>query len=114
MIEQVLNLFVYIEGDVVEEVGVSVHDVDGNDQEKIALLQGLVEPDSKTATRYRLVSPIQRFRLEVLMRLRQHGALFEDIFRRYGENSLFVLTPLLNGEPIFRRANDPQEDVCRR
>ena len=49
MTEKTFNLFIFVENDIIHELGVVVHDQEGTDQEKLTFLQSQVVTDFKKA-----------------------------------------------------------------
>jgi hypothetical protein len=100
--ERIFNLFVYVDGDTITELGAVVHEVDGTDLEKCAFLKSAVDSDHKIAHRLPLVTPVARHEFETMIRLKTQHELFEDVFRRFGHDILRCITPIVDGKPTFR------------
>ena len=45
MKEKIFNLFIYTNGDVIDQLGVVVHEMEGSDEEKLAFLKSAVDND---------------------------------------------------------------------
>ncbi|MGZ5052811.1 MAG: hypothetical protein ACXWF8_10675 [Methylobacter sp.] len=109
MIENIFNLFIYTDGDTIEQLGVVVHDVKGNDKEKIAFLRDAVNSDHKLANRFAVKSCLYGasdgvFKYSTYVALTRAGRNFEvfkEIFSAYGasEFPLCCVTPIVNGKP---------------
>lgn len=113
MEETVFNLFVYVEGDYVTELGVVRHRIEGTDDQKLALLQAHVLSDSRAALRLaipprHLISytdgeppSLQYATFRNMMLVGQHLDLFEDAFEGMAasESPLVCVTPVVDGEP---------------
>jgi hypothetical protein len=52
--EKIVNLFLFITGDTITEIGATWHDQDGNDDEKMKFLQRNVETDWRKSKRHPL------------------------------------------------------------
>jgi hypothetical protein len=52
MSERVVNLFLYVEGELIESLGATAHDFNGNDEQANAFLQSRVAADAPCAIRY--------------------------------------------------------------
>src|SRR5450432_2398475 len=52
MVEKGFNLFAFVSQDYVKELGFVVHDVEGSDDEKLALLKNTVSQDANLAKRH--------------------------------------------------------------
>ena len=103
MKEPAYNLFVYIDGLAIKELGVAVHHLHGTDQEKLLALRQLVDVDCRTAARYETKAPGTREHYEALSRLGLELGVFEEIFQHLNapKNPLVVITPVVNEEPHF-------------
>ena len=49
--EDIYNLFVFMEGNTVTNLGVTVHELGGTDDQKVAFLQSRVDQDHASAKR---------------------------------------------------------------
>lgn len=115
MKEPICNLFLFVNDDVIREIGVVWHNRDGNDAQKIKFLQEQVKADSEKATRHFLPSTCKM----VLADKTVHGAisypsfvmlqrqgtvmvlLEQTIFTHYKftpKDPLMVMTCVVNGE----------------
>lgn len=103
MIEQCYNLFVYCDTSEIKELGVTVHELKGPDQENLLTLRNLVDADFLVATRYKLKRPMSWQYYEGLVRLGGELKIFEDIFVLLDapKQPLVVITPILNEKPHF-------------
>jgi hypothetical protein len=97
------NLFVYSDTSMIEELGVSVHDLDGTDLEKVTTLKNLVASDCRTAARYKMKRPMTSKYYEGISRLGRELELFEEIFQdiNAAKQPLVVITPVINEKPFF-------------
>lgn len=128
MREKVANVFLYVAGRVVREVGLVWHDAGGTDAEKIQLLQEKVWGDWKVARRhplpadYIMVLPDGR---------REPGALSYDGYRTLCQEGrqmdvlepflalydfaprdpVLVVTPVVDGRPRIEGFTDMQGNV---
>lgn len=105
--ETIYNLFVYLDGGVVGELGAAAHQVEGTDEEKIAFLQSAVDFDHAAARRARLVRPVYRREFDALMRLGAARTLFNAL--PLGE-ALCLITPVVDGVPTFAKPDDPPDE----
>lgn len=101
MKENTYNLFLYVEKTHVEELGVTVHELDGTDAEKLAVLQSRVNQDYKSAKRYRLATPLAWSEYEGRVRLGRQLAVFEGVFQdcQAPAEPLCAITPIVDGMP---------------
>jgi hypothetical protein len=112
--EKTFNLFLFVDGDVVIQLGVCCHEQEGSDSHKLSFLQARVKADLAAATRfplpdrYQLIRPggskTTGLRYESYMQLSQlgrHIELFEEIFSHFGAsaNPLMCITPVVDGTP---------------
>jgi len=99
--EPVYNLFLYVEGGFIKELGVSVHQMSGTDQEKLSKLQSLVDQDYGFATRFPQPKPLEWREYEGMARLGRQHEIFEEAFRACGApaHPLVVVTPIVDGSP---------------
>jgi hypothetical protein len=103
MKELIFNIFLYIDNNIINKIGVVCHNIEGTDDEKISFLKQNVVFDYKHANRYSLPN---NFKLEIngkvynalnYDRYREmayngtSGVLFEEIYRKYNAS----LTPLV-------------------
>lgn len=115
MLESVFNLFLFVSKNLVNEIGVVSHQVDGTDQDKLDFLQSQVDEDFKNAKRfyipYRLsqfddkgcLIPFQTERYQAMMRLGTQLELFEEIFQVFNASNspLVVITWIVDGEVVI-------------
>jgi hypothetical protein len=114
MSELVANLFLYLEDNVIKKLGAVAHNLDGDENQKIAFLQNQVVTDASQAIRYPLpvdfikswlgVDATNGMSLELYSYLGRTGNalhLFEDIFRaiRAPAKPLVCITPIIDGKP---------------
>jgi hypothetical protein len=101
MRETAYNLFLYVKGGVVRQLGIAAHALEGTDQEKVAALQVLVDTDYKTAKRMDAREGFEYRQYEGLMRLGRQLEVFEPLFREYNApiNPLVVTTPIVDEHP---------------
>jgi hypothetical protein len=96
-LELIYNLFVYVEGDSVAELGVAVHEARGTDKEKAAILKSLVDSDHPTAGRLKLVTPIERREFDFMMRIGTQIELFENLFQ--GKEAFWMIAAIVTALP---------------
>ena len=118
MRERVFNLFLFIRGDLIEEVGVVVHESNGDDGEKLRALQVAVATDCDRARRcpvpdrFRVVERRDGVERQIpgrlsyagyqqLTALGRHLELFESLFEDVNAppDPLTCITPIVDGEP---------------
>ena len=101
MKEPIFNLFIYVDTPMIKELGVSVHYLEGTDQENIATLQKLVAVDCKTATHYKTKCPYTWQYYQGLLRIGRELDIFEEIFRCLNapESPLVLITPIVDEQP---------------
>jgi hypothetical protein len=101
MRENVYNLFLYVERDVVVELGVVAHGMEGTDEEKTTLSRSHVPSDFVQAQRFQLRRAVEWREYQGMMRLGRHLELFEPALASVGaqEHPLVVVTPIVNGAP---------------
>jgi hypothetical protein len=101
--ELVYNLFVYATNNEIKALGVATHRIGGNDDEKIAHLQGAIGDDFQVATQYLLSKPLPWQQFELLMRLGRALELFESVLTEIHaqREPLVVITPVVDGAPRF-------------
>jgi hypothetical protein len=106
--EPIYNLFLIGDESHITHVGVQVHEADGNDADKIAVLRNSVNEDLVSAQRFPLKTP----RLWDEHRKSERGnrelELFEQVLTHVNASAtpLTVITPIVNGSPrieAFRR-----------
>jgi hypothetical protein len=101
MIEHGYNLFVFGDASEVKELGVSVHELNGTDQEKLLKMKNLVDTDFPASTRYKLKGHISWQYYEGLIRLGRELEIFEELFVLLDapKQPLVVITPIVNEKP---------------
>ena len=100
-IEEIYNLFVFIERDSIKTLGVTVHELDGTDDQKVAFLRSCVDGDHRSAKRYALKHSLSVDQYEATLRLGRHLEIFEDIFKERNAPVRFlcVVTTIEDGIP---------------
>ena len=116
MIERIFNLFIYTNGDVIEQLGVVVHEMEGSDEEKLAFLRKAVDYDYKVAEKAVVKfcsygTSNGEFKYSSYLAMARAGRsldVFEKIFSIYGANEapLSCITPIVNGEPEIDIVSD--------
>jgi hypothetical protein len=110
MKENIFNLFYFTDGKYIDELGVVVHAVAGNDSGKQLFLQNAVANDFKKSKRFSpplsLCNTNNSDHFTVgcytaLMRQGRTFEIFERIFEEYGatNNPICCITPIINGKP---------------
>jgi hypothetical protein len=101
MRETAYNLFLYVEGSLVKQLGIAAHMLEGTDQEKVGALQVLVDKDYKTAKRMNAKEGFEYRQYQGLMRLGRQLEVFEPLFRECNApiNPLVVITPIVDEHP---------------
>lgn len=117
MQEKIFNLFIFIENDIIYELGVVVHEKQGTDKEKTAFLKSRVTDDYQKAIRFPIpkrytlkdlsinqtIAAItyENFRMLTHMNLALH--VFEDIFESFHapQSPLVCVTPIIEGQIKF-------------
>jgi hypothetical protein len=99
--EPTYNLFLYVEHEVIQELGVIIHHLEGTEEEKLSALQAFVDQDYKIAKRYSLQGKIEWHHYQALMRLSRELEVFEPILRDCSApiNPLVVITPIMDQLP---------------
>jgi hypothetical protein len=114
MTEKTFNLFIFVEDDIIHELGVVVHEQEGTDQEKLAFLKNQVVADFKKAIRILIpnrylienditgerISALKYENFRVLAQMNLHMQVFEEIFQSFNASAtpLFCMTPVVEGE----------------
>jgi hypothetical protein len=109
MVERIANLFVYIAGDTISELGAAFHEVDGTVSEKAAFLKSQVDSDYRTCRRFRLVEAVALREYDFMARVRTRFELFEELFKppEWQEPPLNLITTILDNVPAVRRPEEP-------
>ena len=99
--EEIYNLFIFMEGDAIKNLGVTVHELDGTDDQKVAFLQSHVDKDYLSAKCYAPMTSLTTDEYEARLRLGRHLEIFEDIFNEHNAPSrpLCVVTAIQDGIP---------------
>jgi hypothetical protein len=102
--EKVFNLFLFVERDLITELGVTVHEVEGTDPEKLSFLQARVDQDSRTSKRLKLRIPLEWREYQSMQRLGTNTVIFEELYCAFGApiNPLSVITPILDNVLTFQ------------
>jgi hypothetical protein len=101
MREPTYNLFLYVEREVIQELGVVIHNLEGTEEEKLSALQAFVDQDYKIAKRYFLQDKVEWQHYAALMRLGRELEMFEQILRDCSApiNPLCAITPIVDQLP---------------
>jgi hypothetical protein len=109
MNEKIFNLFLFFNGNHLYELGVSVHEMAGSDEQKIEFLKSSINTDYKTCKKTRIKqtqippgrSEINKDFIYAMGRSGEILGLFEEILTQYkGSNTpLFCITSIVNGIP---------------
>lgn len=109
MNEKIFNLFLYINGEIIDQLGVVVHELNGTDEEKMDFLRNAVKSDYKVADRavvkscsYGTSDSVFKYSSYFAMaRLGRNIEVFEEIFSIHGasESPLYCVTSIVNGKP---------------
>ena len=118
MKEKLFNLFLFVMGDIIHEIGAVCHERAGTDAQKLAFLQSQVATDFPVAKRYpvpdryilagdRGVAAPGGLRYQSYLKLTAMGRqteFFEEVFQHLGapENPLMCVTPIVNGQPMIQ------------
>ena len=118
MKEKLFNLFLFVMGDIIHEIGAVCHEQAGSDAQKLAFLQSQVATDFPAAKRYpvpdRYILAGDRgaavpggLRYQSYLQLTAMGRqteFFEEVFQDLGapENPLMCVTPIVNGQPMIQ------------
>lgn len=112
MKERIFNLFYFVQAEIIKELGVVVHGVDGSDSEKLAFLRDAVNDDyrmcDRSAVPLKFCDSLENNRFKfssymALSRLGRHLEVFEDIFCRYNAATapLCCVTAIIDGYPAI-------------
>ena len=105
MEEVILNIYLVINKELVEEFRAVAYERDGGDENKIKYLKSRVKEDFKKA--YRFDAPVDKKghfmsygRFHKLEKRGMHFQLFEEIFSNFNvpEHPLICVTPVVDGE----------------
>jgi hypothetical protein len=114
MSERAINLFLYVQNDVIHELGVVAHELDGNDDQILGSLRSRVDADFAKGARYPIpianikawlgIDASQGLPLEAYWYLARTGKplhIFEDALNAIGAPArpLFCTTVIVNGKP---------------
>jgi len=104
--EEIYNLFFYVEKEEIVQLGVVAHNVSGTDDEKIRYLQSQLEIDSKNSSKFEVPKSLYNENnafanadMLALMRLGIALDAFEEVFQELKAPTapLTVLTPVVDG-----------------
>lgn len=100
MEEEILNIFLFVDGHKITEIGICRHLVKGTDEEKQKFLCERVHLDIQQAAKYP-INPITHAEYTAKVRLGSHMSVFEPVFTKIGapRAPLIVITPVVNGMP---------------
>jgi|HubBroStandDraft_2_1064218.scaffolds.fasta_scaffold148177_2 hypothetical protein len=127
MSERVVNLFLYVEDELIKSLGATAHDFDGNDEQANAFLQNRVAIDAPCAIRYPLpvaniktwlgVDAGQGMPLETFDYLRRIGKgiwLFEDALQKLNvqQTPLVCMTFIVDGKPVIHSIGHVNPPAC--
>lgn len=110
MKESIFNLFYFVEGASISELGVVVHNIEGSDSEKESFLRQAVATDYKASQRhsppYELCTTAKgaNFTLGCFTALVRQGRVllvFEEIFKKYNapDDPICCVTAIVDGKP---------------
>jgi hypothetical protein len=120
MTEVIFNLYVYSNLDIISEVGVVRHIIDGNDEEKITFLKQQVDKDFAVAEKFELPDGFQIKKNGLVRKgidftsyrdLSNQGyslLIFQNAFQYYNSpaNPLVVITPVKDGKIYIEGVED--------
>jgi hypothetical protein len=127
MSERVVNLFLYVERNLIKSLGAVAHDFEGDDNSAKVFLQRRAGVDASLATRYPLpiadikswlgVDAGQGLSLEIFSYLRRIGKsiwLFEGPLRdlQAPEIPLVCITPIVDGKPLIDSVAHVNPPAC--
>jgi hypothetical protein len=127
MSERVVNLFLYVEGELIKSLGATAHDFDGNDEQANAFLQSRVAADAPYAIRYPIpvaniktwlgVDAGQGLPLETFDYFRRMGKgiwLFEDALQKLNapQTPLVCTTFIVDGKPVIHSVGHANPPAC--
>jgi hypothetical protein len=114
MSERAINLFLYVQKDVIHELGLAAHELDGSDDQILGALRSRVDADFARAARYPIptasikaslgIDASRGLPLEAYWYLARTGNplhIFEDALKAIGAPArpLFCTTVIANGKP---------------
>jgi len=114
MSERAVNLFLYVENDMIKELGVVIHEVEGSDDRIMAALKSRVGADFARAPHYPVPVASIKAWLEIdttqglplaaywyLARTGKHLHIFAELLKvvQAPENPIFCTTIVVDGEP---------------
>jgi hypothetical protein len=107
--ETVYNLFIYVNNHMIDEVGFVLHHLEGADEDKLSILKANVDPDYKTADRYKVRGGLAWAKYHAMERTGRHLELFEQLFQDVGApaDPLFALTAIVDGSPRIDLVTGP-------
>jgi hypothetical protein len=100
-VEEIYNLFVFMERNTITSLGVTAHELGGTDDQKVAFLQSCVDRDHAYAKLYAPMASTTTDEYEARLRLGRHLEIFEEIFkeRNAPRQPLCVVTAIEDGIP---------------
>lgn len=117
MHEKIFNLFIFVENDIIYELGVAIHERKATDEEKLAFLQSQVNTDFEKAIRVlvpdrylledsstnQTIAALRYEKFRILMQMNLDVQVFEEIFQSLNASStpLFCMTPVFEGQLRF-------------
>ncbi len=115
MTEILFNLFLFFSNNIITDIGVVSHLLDGTDEEKLSFLQAQVSNDFKNAKIFPIPSEFSRSdgtvhpvpfyseKYNALCRLGRQLKLFEQIFQTLNapKEPLVVITPIVDGKIVI-------------
>jgi hypothetical protein len=118
MKEKLFNLFLFVTGNIIHEIGAVCYEQSGNDAQKLAFLQSQVATDFPATKRYpvpdryilagdRAAAVSGGLRYQSYLQLKAMGKqteFFEEVFYDLGapQNPLMWVTPIVNGQPMIQ------------
>jgi hypothetical protein len=105
MNEIILNIYLIINNNIVEEFRAYSYEMEGGDDRKINFLKSHAKEDFEKSVRFDAPSDkngkfMSYNRFHKLEKRGMHFRLFEEIFERYGvpQNPLICVTPVVDGK----------------
>lgn len=109
--EQAFNLFLYMNGRNIVEVGYTMHPIDTDDYSLMKRMQSVVNDEHKLAKKFSLEFPLDYDDYTAMMRLNSHLLLFENIFKTENAvaNPLMLISCIIDGKPLIEQVttHDP-------
>jgi hypothetical protein len=107
MNETILNIYLIIENGYVIEYRANAYEIDGDDEDKIKYLKGMVKEDFSRA--YKFDAPSDKYgrfmkyhKFTKLEDRGKHPNLYEEIFNQFeiSERPLICVTPVVDGKIV--------------